>query len=79
MKQLQTRQQKVKFLQDLQHGRITVQAILKPVAGVIYVREGNVFAHETEASYSPIEPAIPLCDYSLPYTHQVEIINFSNL
>ncbi len=77
MKHLQTRQQKVKFLQDLQQGKTSLQEIVKPITGVIYIHNGKVFAHQTTDGYKQIEPEIELCDYKQQHTHQVIFEDFS--
>ena len=77
MKQLQTRQQKVKFLQDLQHGKTSLQHIVRPITSIIYIDNGKVFARRTADGYGEIKPEIELCDYKEHYTHQVIFEDFS--
>jgi hypothetical protein len=81
MKQLHTRQQKVKFLQDLHTGKARLQDALAPVCGVIFIRSGKVFAREDKSDYKALEAEIDTeayaAQHSGTYSHVVELVDFS--
>jgi hypothetical protein len=78
MKTLNTREQKVKFLQDLHSSKVALRSVLKPVYGVLFVHEGNVFARQDKGGYKALDVEIEVEEYEArhagTFSHIVDTI-----
>jgi hypothetical protein len=81
MKNLQTRGQKLKFLQDLHTGKVVLRNILMPGYGVLFVRGGKVYAHQDVDGYKALDAEIDAEVYMAQrlgtFSHIVELVDFS--
>lgn len=82
MNQFKTRQQKLKFLQDIQQGKATLVSLIKPITGVLYIHNNKVFAHQTKDGYKVLEEEIDIATYEKQFTynhtHKILFKDYSN-
>ena len=88
MKNLQTREQKIKYLKDLESGKASVNDIAEPISGSIFTQPGEggktyVFLYTSkEGSKTFPEPGIEVNEfkklYSKGFSHELQFENFSN-
>jgi hypothetical protein len=81
MQPLNTRQEKINFLQKLHIGKAALRDVLAPIYGVLYIREGKVFARQDSDGYKALDVEIDAEVYTArhagAYSHMVELVDFA--